>query len=348
MDLLKLIRPHLLHVQPYSSARDEYEGNKGILLDANENSLGSVCSGEFHRYPDPHHLELRQHLSKSKNISIDKIFVGNGSDEPIDLLIRLFCRPGIDNIIICPPTYGMYAVAAALNDVEVREAQLTEAFQPNIELIMSLANSYTKLLFLCSPNNPTGNLIDPQIIKNILDHFNALVVIDEAYIDFAHASSWLTRLHEYTHLIILQTFSKAWGMANLRVGVCYASALITYYLDRLKPPYNLNGFSQKAAIEALRNEAIKEKYVHILISERERLKNELSQFPFVRKIFPSDANFLLVRVDNAKKLYEYLLQHGIIVRNRSALPLCENTLRITVGTIEENSRLLHVLKTFSD
>jgi histidinol-phosphate aminotransferase len=241
----------------------------------------------------------------------------------------------------------MYAVSAAMNDIKVKEALLTDDFQLNTELISELADNTAKIIFLCSPNNPTGNLLRPSDVESVLNNFSGIVVIDEAYIDFAKCESWLTKLHEYPNLVVLQTFSKAWGLANLRVGVCYASSLITYYLDKIKPPYNLNGFSQKAAIDALKNEDLKNKYVKMLLDERERLKSELKEFPFVKKIFPSDSNFLLIRVQDAKTLFEYLLTNGIIVRNRSSLPLCQNTLRITVGTFNENNMLLAALKKFN-
>jgi histidinol-phosphate aminotransferase len=346
LDILKLIRSHLLYLKSYSSARDEYEGEKGVFLDANENAIGSVNEKLFNRYPDPHHLELKQKLSKVKNISLERIFIGNGSDEPIDLLIRIFCRPGIDNVIVCPPTYGMYAVSAAINDIEVREAQLNDDFQLNTSLIDDLTDNNTKILFLCSPNNPTGNLLREHDIENLLSNFPGIIVIDEAYIDFANNKSWINRLHEYPNLVILQTFSKAWGLANLRIGMCFASSLIIFYLEKIKPPYNVNGFSQKAAIEALENENIKNKYVQMLNDERERLKTELAKFTFIKHVFHSDVNFLLIRTDDAKKLYDYLIEHGIIVRNRSNLPLCQNTLRITIGTFNENNQLLSVLKKF--
>jgi len=346
LDILKLIRPHLASVSPYSSARDEYEGEKGIFLDANENALGSVHTKNFNRYPDPHHLELKEKLSRLKHVSLERIFIGNGSDEPIDLLIRLFCHPAVDNVIICPPTYGMYAVSAGINDVHIKEAQLKTDFQLDTELILKLADNNSKILFLCSPNNPTGNLLNDNDIEHLLRLFSGIVVVDEAYIDFSKNESWISRLNHYDNLVVLQTFSKAWGLANLRVGMCFASSLIVYYLEKIKSPYNVNGYSQKVALQALENESLKNKYVQILLDERERLKTDLSQFPFVIEIFPSDANFLLVRVKEAKRLYDYLVNNGIIVRNRSSLPLCQNTLRITVGTTAENNQLIAALKKF--
>jgi histidinol-phosphate aminotransferase len=346
LDILKLIRPHLATVSPYSSARDEYEGDKGVFLDANENSLGSVHEKTFNRYPDPHHLELKQKLSRLKHISLERIFIGNGSDEPIDLLIRMFCQPGIDNVIICPPTYGMYAVSAEINDVHIKEAQLKPNFQLDTELILQLTDSHTKILFLCSPNNPTGNLLHETDVEHILRAFPGIVVVDEAYIDFSKNESWISRLNHYDNLVVLQTFSKAWGLANLRIGMCFASSLIIYYLEKIKAPYNVNGYSQKVALQALENESLKNKYVQVLLDERERLKTDLAQFQFVTEIFPSDANFILVRVKEAKRLYDYLVNNGIVVRNRSSLPLCQNTLRITIGTLKENNILLAALKKF--
>ncbi len=348
MDILQLIRPHLLHLTPYSSARDDFKGKEGIFLDANENPIGSTVTQSYNRYPDPHHSELKKKLSEVKKTSPENIFIGNGSDEPIDLLIRLFCRPETDNIIICPPTYGMYAVSAELNDVKVKQVNLTPDFQLDTKRILENADAHSKILFLCSPNNPTGNLLRENDIESVVRSFNGIIVIDEAYIDFVPHSSWLSRLNEFPNLVILQTFSKAWGLANLRVGIAFSSLVIISYMEKIKPPYNVNGYSQQTAVQALQNEEIKNKYVAALIAERDKVLSELKKHLFIKKIFPSDSNFLLVRVNDAKKLYNYLTDNGIIVRNRSSLPLCENTLRITIGTQEENKRLLEVLECYKD
>ncbi len=346
MNIHSLIRPHLINIKPYSSARDEFSGEAHTFLDANENSLGSVGAGQFNRYPDPHQQELKSKLSQLNGIAPENIFIGNGSDEPIDLLIRLFCEPAQDNIIICPPTYGMYAVSATINNVAVREVLLTENFQLNTEAILSAYDTNSKIVFVCSPNNPTGNLIHENDIEPLLKNFNGIVVIDEAYIDFAEVDSWSKRISEYNNLVVLQTFSKAWGLANLRVGLCFASLEIIRFLNLIKPPYNVNGYSQQQAMVALNNFRQKEDYVKILILQRKRLEQALPEFGFIHQVFPSDANFILIKVTDANLLYNYLLNEGIIVRNRSSLPLCENTLRITVGTPEENDFLLERLNAF--
>lgn len=348
MNILQLIRPHLLQLKPYSSARDDFKGSEGIFLDANENAMGSTVAARYNRYPDPHHSQLKKKLSEVKKVSADKIFIGNGSDEPIDLLIRLFCNPGADHIIICPPTYGMYAVSAEVNNVKIKEVLLTSSFQLNTGQILENADTGSKILFLCSPNNPTGNLINKTDIETCLKNFRGIVVIDEAYIDFAPEASWLSRIDEFPNLVILQTFSKAWGLANLRVGMCFASQMIISYMEKIKPPYNVNGYSQQTAIQALENEDTKNKYVATLVKERQKMKTELAKYSSIKEIFPSDSNFLLVRVNEAKKLYDYFTGKGIVVRNRSSLPLCENTLRITIGTPEENKRLIEVLDKYEE
>jgi len=348
VDILQLIRPHLLHLTPYSSARDDFKGKEGIFLDANENPMGSAVTQQYNRYPDPHHSELKKKLSEVKKTSPENIFIGNGSDEPIDLLIRLFCRPGIDNVMICPPTYGMYAVSAELNDARIKQVNLTPDFQLDTKQVLKNADDHSKILFLCSPNNPTGNLLNGKDIEQMLKSFQGIVVLDEAYIDFVPNSSWLSRLNEFPNLVILQTFSKAWGLANLRVGIAFSSPVIISYMEKIKPPYNVNGYSQQTAIQALQNEEIKNKYVAALIAERNKVLSALRKYSFIKKIFPSDSNFLLVRVSDAKRLYHYFTDNGIIVRNRSSLPLCENTLRITIGTQQENDRLIEVLEGYKD
>jgi histidinol-phosphate aminotransferase len=343
-----LIRQHLLNLKPYSSARDEYKGNEGIFLDANENALGSVASKTlYNRYPDPHQWALKDKLATIKNNSAQNIFIGNGSDEPIDLLIRLLCNPAEDNVVICPPTYGMYAVSAAINNVQVKEVLLNEDFQLRTKEILSALTKNTKIIFVCSPNNPTGNNINSADIELLLQNFKGIVVVDEAYIDFTAAPSFINKLQQFENLVVLQTFSKAWGLANLRVGVLYGNKVLIEYLDRIKPPYNVNGHSQQAALLALNNVQQKENYVHEINAETIILSNALQQFSFVKKTFHSDANFILTKVENANGLYDFLVANSIVVRNRSTQPLCENTLRITIGTKEENKKLLNVLSTYS-
>jgi histidinol-phosphate aminotransferase len=344
----QLIRPHLLNLKPYSSARDEYKGNEGTFLDANENALGSVASKTlYNRYPDPHQWALKHKLAEIKNTSAQNIFIGNGSDEPIDLLIRLLCNPAEDNVVICPPTYGMYAVSAAINNVVVKEVLLKEDFQLNTPEILAAINDTTKIIFICSPNNPTGNNIIPADIELLLQNFKGILVVDEAYIDFTDVPSFIHKLQQFENLVVLQTFSKAWGLANLRVGVLYGNEVLIHYLDTIKPPYNVNGFSQQAALLALNNLQQKENYVHEINAERITLSRALQQFSFVKKVNGSDANFILIHVDNANGLYDYLVANSIVVRNRSTQPLCENTLRITVGTSSENKLLLQVLSAYN-
>jgi histidinol-phosphate aminotransferase len=344
----QLIRSHLLNLKPYSSARDEYKGNEGIFLDANENALGTVASEIlYNRYPDPHQWALKHKLAQIKNTSAQNIFIGNGSDEPIDLLIRLLCNPVEDNVVICPPTYGMYAVSAAINNVVVKEVLLKEDFQLNTLEILAAINDTTKIIFVCTPNNPTGNNINPTDIELLLQNFKGIVVVDEAYIDFTTAPSFINKLEQYENLVVLQTFSKAWGLANLRVGVLYGNEVLIQYLDRIKPPYNVNGYSQQASLLALNNLQQKENYVNEINAEKIILSKALQQFSFVKKIFPTDANFLLIKVEDANDLYNYLVANNIVVRNRSTQPLCENTLRITVGTASENKLLLQVLSAYN-
>jgi histidinol-phosphate aminotransferase len=344
----QLIRPHLLNLKPYSSARDEYKGNEGTFLDANENALGSVASKTlYNRYPDPHQWALKHKLAEIKNASAQNIFIGNGSDEPIDLLIRLLCNPAEDNVVICPPTYGMYAVSAAINNVVVKEVLLKEDFQLRTKEILAAINETTKIIFICSPNNPTGNNINTADIELLLQNFKGIVVVDEAYIDFTTAPSFINKLQQFENLVVLQTFSKAWGLANLRVGVLYGNKVLIHYLDTIKPPYNVNGYSQQAALLALNNLQQKENYVHEINAERITLSKALQQFSFVEKVYSSDANFLLIKVGVANDLYNYLVANSIVVRNRSTQPLCENTLRITVGTASENMLLLQILSAYN-
>jgi histidinol-phosphate aminotransferase len=343
----KLIRKHLLNIKPYSSARDEYKGSEGIFLDANENSLGTVGSHTlYNRYPDPHQRALKNKLASLKNVEVENIFIGNGSDEPIDLLIRLLCNPAEDNIIICPPTYGMYGVSAAINNIAVREVLLRDNFQLDTHNIIKTVDDNTKIIFICSPNNPTGNVINPSDIELLLNGFRGIIVVDEAYIDFTTQPSYISKLSRYENLVVLQTFSKAWGLANLRIGVLYANAFLVEYLDRIKPPYNVNGYSQQAALLALNNSEQKDNYVNTIVAERKQLEKILLRFSFVEKLFDSEANFILIKVKNANSLYTHLTNNNIVVRNRSTQPLCANTLRITVGNSEENKKLLEALSRY--
>ena len=342
-ELNKLVRENVKKVKPYSSARDEFSGEAKVFLDANENSLGSPLMKWYNRYPDPHQQKLKAAISKIKNIDAANIFLGNGSDECIDLLFRCFCEPGKDNVIICPPTYGMYEVSAAINDVEIKRAQLLPDFQLNLDLIESLIDTRTKIIWVCSPNNPTGNSIDYQDIEVLLNNFNGLVVVDEAYINFSRQRSLLKELIEYPNLVVLQTFSKAWGLAALRLGMAFASGEIIELLNKIKPPYNINQATQEFALEALQelgqvNDMIKE-----IVAMREELAKVFEQMPLVEKVFPSDANFLLVKVGDAVDIYEYLLKEGIVVRDRSKVQLCDQCLRITIGTEQENTLLVDSL-----
>ena len=349
-DLNKILRENIKKLVPYSSARDEYKGTEGIFLDANENSLGSPIDDiteNVNRYPDPQQLELKEKLSKIKGVPVENIFLGNGSDEAIDILFRAFCEPGKDKAIVCPPTYGMYEVSAAINDVEVKKINLlAETFQLDAEKVIAAIDEKVKLIFLCCPNNPTGNGVKWESIKNILEKFNGIMVIDEAYINFAFYKSLITELPNYPNLVILQTLSKAWGMAGLRVGMAFASQQIINVFNKIKPPYNINVVSQQLAKEGLDNVEHVNSFIKKIVEEREKLVASLKGFSFIKKTYPSEANFLLVKVEDAKKLFIYLQERQIIVRDRSKAPLCEECLRITVGTKEENKKLIEALKQY--
>ena len=346
VDLEKLARRNIIDLQPYATARDDYSGAIGIFLDANENSLGSVTPQKFNRYPDPHQKRLKQKIAALKNVNPEQVFLGNGSDEVIDLLIRVFCQPGTEKIMILPPTYGMYAVSAASNDVGVVSVALTPNFQINLPQIFEQIAG-VKLIFLCSPNNPTGNCLNPADVVSLLEKFKGIVVIDEAYIDFAPQKSFLPRLKEFNNLLIMQTFSKAWGLANLRLGMAFADPQIIDWLSRLKYPYNVNGLTQELALTALERSAEKDRMVAELRTERERLAGSLEELPIVKKVYPSDANFLLVKFRDARSVFQYLINQKIIVRDRSQALHCENCLRITVGTPNENDILIAKLKDFA-
>ncbi len=344
-DLQSLLRENIRTIKPYSSARDEYTGAEGIFLDANENPTGSVCEGEFNRYPDPLQRELKVRLGEVKGVVPEKIFLGNGSDEGIDLLFRAFCRPGVDNVITMPPTYGMYQVCADINDVEVRTVSLTPDFQIDVEGVLAAVDQNTKAIFVCSPNNPTGNSLADADIERLLKEFNGIVVVDEAYIDFSNEVSFVRRLEEFPNLLVLQTFSKAWGMAALRLGMAFGSEELIAVFNRIKYPYNVNILTQEKGLEALQNVLKKEMMVQDILFEREMLTDALSKLESCEKIYPSDANFILAKFKvDATALYNQLVEHKIIVRNRNSVTLCEGCLRITIGTAEENKALLEAIK----
>ncbi len=341
-DIEQLVRENVKDLTPYSSARDEYvsDGSEMIFLDANENPFENGVN----RYPDPLQRSLKKVLAAQKEVAEDQILLGNGSDEVLDLLFRAFCEPKQDNIITLPPTYGMYKVLSGINHIEERQVLLNDDFEPNVPNIIDQIDRDTKIIFLCSPNNPTGNSFAENKIRAILENFSGLVVIDEAYIDFSEKETWVKKLEEFPNLIVTQTLSKAYGLAGIRLGICYASKEIIEILNRIKPPYNVNELTQQRALERVqRVEEVRNEVEKILL-ERNRLKEALSNIPFVNKIYPSDANFILAKVDNANKRYKQLLDKGIVIRNRGTQPLCENTLRFTIGTSEENDKLIAVLK----
>lgn len=340
-NLEQLVRPAILKLSPYASARDDYQGNASIWLDANENPFG-----ELNRYPDPYQRELKQALSKRNGIDSTQLFIGNGSDEIIDLLFRLFVKPDTDKVLTFSPTYGMYRISAEINDAELIEVPLNGQFQIDLEATLPyLADEKLKMIIICSPNNPTGNLIRTKEIEALLGQFRGIVVIDEAYIDFADAPSWSERLDEFDRLVVTQTFSKARGLAAARLGVAYANSAIIDFLNKLKPPYNVSALNQTAGLNALQDEDRFDMQVKQIKSERSRLMNELGPLPLVKRLFPTDANFILLEVSNATKVYEQLSAKGIVVRNRSKL--VSNTLRISIGTASENDRLLNELKQLS-
>ncbi len=342
-ELDKVVRPNIKTLKPYSSAKDEYTGEAKVLLDANENSLGSPLTKWYNRYPDPYQLQVKEKLAFVKQIEANQIFLGNGSDECIDILFRSFCEPGKDNIIICPPTYPMYEVGANINDIEIQKAPLLEDYQLNVAHIEQLVNARTKIIWICSPNNPTGNSLDRIDIETILNHFDGIVVVDEAYINFSKQKSFVQSLIDYPNLVVLQTLSKAWGLAGLRLGMCFASPEIIGYMNKVKAPYNINIVTQELALQALEEVGQVNDMIKLLVDMRIALAEVISSMPHVIKVFPSDTNFLFVKIPHARKLYEYLLTEGIIVRDRSTLELCEDSLRITVGTEQENTALVDAM-----
>lgn len=349
MNIAELVRPHLKTVKPYSSARDEYTGTEGVFLDANENPYGSAAGSEWNRYPDPYQRHLKQEIARIKKVVEANIFLGNGSDEPIDLLIRAFCEPGQDHILTFPPTYGMYQVSAGIQNVGVDKVLLTPDFQLEMNPTREALERRPKITFLCSPNNPSGNLLNRVAMQEVLEKAPGIVVVDEAYIDFPQEESWNQVLEQYPNLVVLQTFSKAWGMASLRLGMAFASEEIVQLLNKIKPPYNIPGPVQEAALHALKgNESQMKSWVKDLNHERDLLIPRVESLPLVQKVFPSDANFLLVRFDQAKEIFHYLLDQKVIVRDRSSQPLCEGCLRLTVGTKAENDRLIEQLAAFQN
>ena len=344
IDIASLLRPHLRQLQPYTSARDEYSGSEGVFLDANENPFGSSTSQNFNRYPDPYQTALKQEISKIKGANPAQIFLGNGSDEAIDLLFRAFCNPGQDNVILLPPTYGMYGVSAAINGVEVRNVPLTPDFQLQPEKILSAVNAHSKILFLCSPNNPSGNAVKREDILFLLENFPGIVVVDEAYIDFSEGASLLTVLDQHPNLLVMQTLSKAWGLASLRLGMAFASPELIRVLNQIKPPYNISGLTQETVLSALQNKGKVDEFIQLILEERKFLQKELERLPYILRVHNSDANFLLVQFEHPNQVYEDLVKEKIIVRNRSSVLHCAGCLRITVGTREESIALLQALE----
>ena len=341
-----LVRENVKSMKPYSSARDEFEDfdtAEMIFLDANENPFENGVN----RYPDPQQSNVKKVLAKQKNVKTSQILLGNGSDEVLDLILRAFCEPKVDNVITLPPTYGMYGVLANINAVENREVLLSKDFQPQVEQILEAIDKNTKIIFLCSPNNPTANSFSDKSVVNLLQNFKGLIVIDEAYIDFSKKQSWMNELDEYPNLIITQTLSKAYGLAGIRLGICYASAAIISVLNKIKPPYNVNELTQIRALERL---SVPEKIkweIASIIEQREELLKVLVNIKFVKKIYPTEANFILIKVDDANKRYAELIAKGIVIRNRTTQPLCENTLRLTIGIEQENKKLIEALLAIS-
>jgi histidinol-phosphate aminotransferase len=345
-ELNKLIRENIKSLKPYSSARHEFVGNAAVSLDANENPYGSPLPESFNRYPDPLQWQVKFQLARIKGVPAENIFVGNGSDEVIDLAFRIFCNPQKDNVIICPPTYGMFEVSANINDVNIKKVNLLPGFQLDVEGILNAVDEHTKILFICSPNNPTGNNMKREDVEVLLNNFPGIVIVDEAYINYSNQKTFIQELTEYPNLIVMQTLSKAWGLAALRLGLCYASMDIIDVFNRVKPPYNVNKASQQLAVDALANTTQVNDWIKEVVTQKEMLIRELAAFPFIGYIYPSDANFFLMKVADADKLYKHLLDNGVIVRNRSKEVNCENCLRVTIGTPEENQQLINLLKSY--
>ena len=349
IDIKNLVCPHVLSMQAYSSARMEYEGKEGVFLDANENSLGSVTDEVHNRYPDPLQSDLKIEIAALENIAANQIFLGNGSDECINVLIQCFCVSGKDKVVILPPTFSMYEHAAHVMNIGITEVFLKEeTFQLNVDEILTQSkDNAVKIIFICSPNNPTGNLMNEQAIETVLNSFNGLVVIDEAYQDFAGNKSWVTRLNDFENLVVINTFSKAWGMADARLGMLFANKEIIQYLNIIKMPYNVTQHTINLALEALNKLDVKNQFINELLSGRKWLENQMKEIKFIYKIYPSDANFILFKVEDANGLYKYLLSKKVIVRNRDKAPLLKGCLRVSVGTAAENSKFIEALKEYT-
>ena len=345
-DLERLLRENIKKLVPYSSARDEFKGEASVYLDANENAFGSPLPVAYNRYPDPLQAKLKERIAEIKGVPVPHIFMGHGSDEVIDIVYRAFCNPGVDNVIICPPTYGMYEVSANINDIELRRVPLMPDFQLDLEAMEEAVDEHTKLIFVCSPNNPTGNALRRGDIELLLNNFKGIVVIDEAYINFSRHKSFIQELTEYPNLIVMQTLSKAWGLAALRVGMAFSSTLIVDVMNKIKPPYNISQASQELALQALSQVDKVNGWIRETVREREALATALSGLRQVLHVYPSDANFLLVKTTDARGIYQYLVDKGVIVRDRSRVQLCEGCLRITVGTPDENRTLIGMLAGF--
>ncbi len=345
-NLQNLLRENIKRLTPYSSARKEFAGTANIFLDANENSFGSPLEKNYNRYPDPLQYKIKEKIAVWNDVKTDEIFIGNGSDEAIDLLFRIFCEPQKDNILICPPTYGMYEVSAEINDIEIRKANLTEDFELNFEGIENAIDANTKMLFICSPNNPTGNSLDRNVILELAKTFNGILVIDEAYIHFSNEKSFISEINDFKNIVVLQTFSKAWGLAGLRVGLAFANVKIIELFNKVKPPYNVSEIVQDAVLEALENKESVENTITEIIDEREKLIGNLSHLEIVTKVFPTDANFVLVKTVDADKIYQHLINERIVVRNRNNVEMCEGCLRLTIGTPDENLSLLKSLRNY--
>lgn len=336
MELEKLVRKNILNLKAYSSARSEFKGEASVFLDANENPLNSP----YNRYPDPLQRKLKEKIARLKHTDADKIFLGNGSDEPIDIVMRVFCEPAADNIVAIDPTYGMYKVCADINNVEYRQVLLNEDYSFDADRLLAATDRHTKLIFLCSPNNPTGNLLNKQEIEKVLNLFKGIVILDEAYIDFSAKDSFLSQLDNYPNLIILQTLSKAWGLAAIRLGMAFAAPGIISYFNKVKYPYNINQLTQEFVYNEIDNETEKDTWVDLLLAQRDYLNTELAKLPYVKKVYPTDANFILIKVTDANGIYKKLVDKGIIVRNRHTVTLCADCLRVTVGTEKENKALM--------
>jgi histidinol-phosphate aminotransferase len=347
MDFKKFILPHIWNLKPYSSARDEFKGKEGVFLDANENPLGSGNIPDWNRYPDPMQWNIKHQLAEIKQCNVDQIFLGNGSDEAIDLLIRMTCDQRKDHIIICPPTYGMYEVSASVNNVQIERIDLTADYQLNVDEICAHINENSKLIFICSPNNPTGNKLNRESIYTILDKFTSgFVIVDEAYFDFSDEPSFITELSKFPNLIVMQTLSKAYGLASLRLGMAFAHPIIIQLLNKIKPPYNISGATQSLVEEALKNKEFAKTSAETLNSAKKDLISNLRDLPQIITIYPSNANFILVKCTNAQALFDYLIKEKIITRNRSSVTLCDNSIRISIGLPEENNQLIKKIKRF--